>query len=296
MELRQLKYFVEVGRLKSFSLASKSLYITQSTISQQIGKLEEELGVELLTRDTRHVALSDYGEEFFPHAVKILEEAQVCTDKIMDVKNLQTGTLSVGATYSFGPLLMQTILDFHRLYPHVKLNIFNTSTATLKQMLLDHELDVALTYKSPMDDDRIESCLLFQNSLCLIGRRDALKDAKHVEVQTLSRYPLALPIKGLQARDTLESVLFAKNIDLDIRLELNSIHAILDLVKSGSVFTILSGEVAHGIPELRAVPIHHPEGKMYGCYHSMKGTYRKKATETFIRILTENNSFRSVFR
>jgi LysR family cyn operon transcriptional activator len=178
----------------------------------------------------------------------------------------------------------------------VKLNIFNTSTATLKQMLLDHELDVALTYKSPMDDDRIESCLLFQNSLCLIGRRDALKDAKHVEVQTLSRYPLALPIKGLQARDTLESVLFAKNIDLDIRLELNSIHAILDLVKSGSVFTILSGEVAHGIPELRAVPIHHPEGKMYGCYHSMKGTYRKKATETFIRILTENNSFRSVFR
>ena len=296
MELRQLKYFVEVGRLKSFSLASKSLYTTQSTISQQIGKLEEELGVELLTRDTRHVALSDYGEEFFPHAVKILEEAQVCTDKILDVKNLHTGTLSVGATYSFGPLLMQTILDFHRQYPHVKLNIFNTSTATLKQMLLDHELDVALTYKSPMDDDRIESCLLFQNSLCLIGRRDVLKDAKHVEVQTLSRYPLALPIKGLQARDTLESVLFAKNVDLDIRLELNSIHAILDLVKSGSVFTILSGEVAHGIPELRAVPIHHPEGKMYGCYHSMKGTYRKKATETFIRILTENNSFRSVFR
>ena len=51
MELRQLRYFVEVGRLKSYSLASKSLYITQSTISQQIRKLEEELGVELLIMD-----------------------------------------------------------------------------------------------------------------------------------------------------------------------------------------------------------------------------------------------------
>ena len=59
MELRQLKYFLEVAKLGSFSLASKSVFITQSTISQQIGKLEEELGVKLLIRDSRHVCLSD---------------------------------------------------------------------------------------------------------------------------------------------------------------------------------------------------------------------------------------------
>ena len=84
MELRQLKYFVEVGRLGSFSLASKSLFITQSTISQQIGKLEEEMGVRLLTRDTRHVSLSDYGEQFLSHAMKVIEDAQMCTDIIHD--------------------------------------------------------------------------------------------------------------------------------------------------------------------------------------------------------------------
>ena len=117
MELRQLKYFVEVGRLGSFSLASKSLFITQSTISQQIQKLEEELGVELLTRDTRHVTLSDYGEQFFPCAVQVLEEARAGAERIQDVKALQVGTLSVGATYSFGPLLKQTVLDFYRKYP-----------------------------------------------------------------------------------------------------------------------------------------------------------------------------------
>ena len=105
MELRQLKYFVEVARLKSYSLASKTLFITQSTISQQIRKLEEELGVELLTRDTRHVILSDYGEQFYPCAVQVLDDARAGKDRIRDVVNLHVGTLSVGSTYAFSLLL-----------------------------------------------------------------------------------------------------------------------------------------------------------------------------------------------
>ena len=296
MELRQLKYFVEVGRLKSYSLASKSLYITQSTISQQIRKLEEELGVELLTRDTRHVALSDYGEQFLPHAVKILEEAEVCVDKIRDVKDLHTGTLSVGSTYSFGPLLIQSVLDFYRQYPHVRLRLVSATWSELQIKLLDRELDIALAYKSSVNDDRIDSKLLFENKLCLIGRKDELKDCQSpVPVGALSRYPLALPFKGLQARDMLESVLFANNVDLDIRLENNSIHAILDLVRSSPLLTILSGEAVQDIRELKAIPIDHPESRMQGCYHFLKGVYQKKSTQAFIDILTENNKFKTVF-
>ncbi|MBQ7749701.1 MAG: LysR family transcriptional regulator [Bacteroidales bacterium] len=294
MELRQLKYFVEVGRLKSFSLASKSLYITQSTISQQIQKLEEELGVKLLTRDTRHVELSDYGEQFLPYAAKILEEAEACTDRIRDVKDLHTGTLSVGSTYSFGPLLIQSVLDFYRQYPHVRLRLISASWAELQQKLLDRELDIVLAYKSSVSDDRIVSKLLFENRLCLIGRKDELKDCKSpVPVVSLCQYPLALPFKGLQARDMLDSVLFANDVDLDIRLENNSIHAILDLVRSSPLLTILSGEAVQNIRELEAIPIDHPESRMQGCYHFMKGVYQKKSTQTFIDILVENSRFRA---
>ena len=294
MELRQLKYFVEVGRLKSFSLASKSLYITQSTISQQIQKLEEELGVKLLTRDTRHVELSDYGEQFLPYAAKILEEAEACTDRIRDVKDLHTGTLSVGSTYSFGPLLIQSVLDFYRQYPHVRLRLISASWAELQQKLLDRELDIVLAYKSSVSDDRIVSKHLFENRLCLIGRKDELKDCKSpVPVVSLCQYPLALPFKGLQARDMLDSVLFANDVDLDIRLENNSIHAILDLVRSSPLLTILSGEAVQNIRELEAIPIDHPESRMQGCYHFMKGVYQKKSTQTFIDILVENSRFRA---
>ena len=292
MELRQLKYFVEVGRLGSFSLASKSLFITQSTISQQIQKLEEELGVELLTRDTRHVTLSDYGEQFLPCAVQVLEEARAGAERIKDVKALKVGTLSVGATYSFGPLLKQTVLDFFRKFPRIRLDLVMTSQEELRQKLLDRELDVALTYKSPIGDDRIESHLLFQSRLCLVGRVGELKGvSKEVSVQDLSRFPLALPSKGLQARDTLEDVLFAQNVNLDIRLEINSVRSLLDLVGSSPLVTILSEEAINQVHGFEAVPIGHPDGRMDGCYHYLKGSYHKNAAQKFVEFLKENNSF-----
>ena len=287
MELRQLKYFVEVGRLGSFSLASKSLFITQSTISQQIQKLEEELGVKLLTRDTRHVSLSDYGQQFYPSAVQVLEEARAGAERIKDVKALKVGALSVGATYSFSPLLKQTVLDFYRKYPRIRLNLIITSQEELWQKLLDRELDLALTYKSPLGDDRIESHMLFQSRLCLVGRIGELKGVgKEVSVQDLSRFPLALPSKGLQARDTLEDVLFAQDVKLDIRLEINSVRTLLDLVGSSPLVTILSEEAIHQVQGFEAVPIAHPDGRMDGCYHFLKGSYHKNAARKFIELLT----------
>lgn len=290
MELRQLKYFVEVARLGSFSMASKVLFITQSTISQQIQKLEEELGVDLLTRDTRHVALSDYGEQFYPCAVQVLEEARAGTERIRDVKALKVGTLSIGATYSFGPLLKRTVQDFYMLFPHIRLNLVITSKEELQQKMLDRELDLSLTYKSPLGDERIESQFLFQSRLCMIGRIGELKGiGKEASVQDLSRFPLALPSKGLQARDTLEDVLFAQNVDLDIRLEINSVPYLLDLVANSPLVTILSEEAIQQVQGFEAVPIGHPDGRMDGCYHYLKGAYHKKAAQKFIALLKENN-------
>lgn len=291
MELRQLKYFVEVARLKSYSLASKSLFITQSTISQQIRKLEEELGVELLTRDTRHVGLSDYGEQFYPCAVQLLEYAQAGTDRIRDVKNLHVGTLSVGCTYAFGPLLKQTVLDFYKQFPHIRLSIIITSKEELRQKMLDHELDLALTYKSPIGDDRIESHLLFQSRLCLIARKGVLKGVgKEASVQDLTRFPLALPSKGLQARDTLESILYAQNVKLDIRLEINSVRSLLDLIANSSLVTMLSEESIRDIKGLEAIPIAHRDGRMDGCYHYLMGSYHKTSAQKFVELLQQNNS------
>ncbi|MBR3097458.1 MAG: substrate-binding domain-containing protein, partial [Bacteroidales bacterium] len=216
-------------------------------------------------------------------------------ERIRDVKDLKVGRLSVGATYSFGPLLKQTVLDYYRLYPHIRLDLLITSKEDLQQKLLDRELDVALTYKSPLGEDHIESHLLFRSRLCLVGRIGELKGVgKTVSVQDLTRFPLALPSKGLQARDTLEDVLFAQNVNLDIRLEINSVRTLLDLVGSSPLVTILSEEAIHQVTGFEAVPIDHPDGRMDGCYHYLKGAYHKMAAQKFVELLRENNSFHRI--
>ncbi len=292
MELRQLKYFVEVSRRKSYSEASKALYVTQSTLSQQIQKLEDEIGVELLTRDTRHVELSDYGTQFLPCALQILQDAQASIDRIKDVQNLMAGDLRVGSTFSFDPLLHKTALDFHKRYPYIKIAIHSASKEELLQMLIDRELDIVLAYKSALADERIVSHLLFNGNLSLImDKRYAPKIAGGIVLSDLQNYPLALPSKGLQARDALDLMLSTQNINLDIRFELNNLHGILSLVRNSRLATILSGEVVSNVDAFAAVPINHPDARMDGCYHYLKNVYQKKSAGIFIDMIKENNAF-----
>ena len=94
MELRQLKYFVNVAETNSFSEASRLLNITQSTLSQQIKQLENELGVMLFERSSHRVCLTDIGEAFLPEAKRTLHAADVCIDRMNDIKGLKAAVLT----------------------------------------------------------------------------------------------------------------------------------------------------------------------------------------------------------
>ena len=124
MELRQLRYFVRLAETLNFSEAAKTLCITQSTLSQQIKQLEQELDTQLLLRTSRSVALTEAGDELLPYARRTLIDAEECTARISDLKNVLCGTLNIGVTYSFGPMLTETLVSFMKVYPHVKLNIY----------------------------------------------------------------------------------------------------------------------------------------------------------------------------
>ena len=100
---------------------------------------------------------------------------------------------------------------------------------------------------------------------------------------------------GGQARDTLEDVLFAQDVNLDIRLEINSIRYLLDLVANSPLVTILSEEAIQQVRGFKAVPIKHPDGRMDGCLHYLKGAYHKIAAKKFVEFLKKNNSFNRTF-
>ena len=292
MEFRQLRYFVKVAELRSFSEASKSLFVSQSTLSQQIKQLEDELGVDLLVRDSRHVALSDYGEQYLPYAKQVLKDVDASTERMKDVRGLNIGTLNVGATYTFCPLLADTVRDYMKRYPGIKLKLYCRSMENLMEMLERGQLDVALSYKPLQSYDDIDSHILFNSKLCVIaGKANPVAQMKKIRLAELERLQLALPANGLQARNAFDSLLYGQNFKYDVRLEVNDLNVLLDMVSRTNLVTLLSEATVKGNKDFVAIELDHPHSEMEGSFHLLKGTYCKNATKEFIKFLIENNSF-----
>ncbi|MDE6624407.1 MAG: LysR family transcriptional regulator [Alistipes sp.] len=288
MELRQLKYFVKVAETLNFSEAAKSLYVTQSTLSQQIKQLEGELGTQLLVRSSHKVTLTEAGRSILPNAKQAIYEAGLCTARIGDLNRLATGTLNIGVTYSFSPILTETILTYMKMYPGVKLNVFYKPMNELMQLLKERVVDFALAFKPTQPVDGVESHILFQNHLsAIVGRHHPLTAKEKIPISDLERYDIALPSKGLQARNAFESIALPHD-RLRIRIELNEVNILLELLRQSMMVSVLAEATIHNASGVKAIPLDIPEYEMAGCIHILKDTYRKKSMQEFVRLLGES--------
>ncbi len=293
MELRQLKYFVRVAECLNFSEASRQLNITQSTLSQQIKQLEGELGVDLLVRDSHHVRLTDVGEAFLPQARRTLSAANTCKDRIRDIQQLGGGELNIGSTYSFLPLLKETVLQFIKQYPGVKLNICCHSMETLMKMLGEEKIDIALSYKSPDTHPEITSHIMFDNRLAVVvSDTHPLSSQDNVRLADLERFPFAMPARGLQARNTFDRITQGLDYRFNVRLEINEVNVLLDLVRgSDRLVTVVSRAAVARTPGIKALTLDQTGTQMEGSFHILRDAYTKRATKEFLRMLCENRSY-----
>lgn len=291
MELRQLKYFIKAAETLNFSEAAKALFITQSTLSQQIRQLETELDVQLFQRNSHEVALTEAGEELLPYARHTIHSAESCFDRLHDLKQMLTGTLNIGVTYTFSPILTETVLTFMQRYPQVKLNIYYKTMEELMQMLEKREVDFVLAFKPTQRYEQIESHILFDNHLSAIVRTGHPLSAKEkISMNELEPYELALPSRGLQARNTFECILAQRDYRLKVRIELNEVNILLKLIKGSDLVTILSEATIHDEADVKAIPLDTPENEMEGCIHMLRNTYRKHSAQEFIRLLGESKA------
>lgn len=292
MELRQIRYFLQIAETSSFSEASRQLCVSQSTVSQQIKQLEDELGAELFVRDSHSVKLSDYGIQFLPYAKNIAEDVRSGVARIKDVSGLSVGTINIGATYTFCPLLGKTIEEFMKEHKGISIKLTCASMEELMQMLEDGELDTVLSYRPSRHFDNIESHILFNSNLCVTARRDhPLAGKDKVRLVDLEKFPMALPSRGLQARNEFDRLLFGQDYRFDVRLEVNDLNMLLDLVSRTDMITFLSAATVKDNPEFCTIDIDHNETEMVGSYHLLKGQYIKVATRAFLKSLIENNAF-----
>ena len=293
MELRQLKYFIRVADCLNFSEAAKESCISQSTLSQQIKQLEQELGSELFLRNSRTVSLTEAGMELLPYARTTIKDADACIERIRDLKDILTGTMNIGVTYSFSPILTETIFSFIKKYPKVKLNIFYQPMSELMDMLRDRKVDFVLAFKPSAPMEGIESHILFQNYLAaIVSSTHSLASEKKVSLEQIAQHGIALPSKGLQARNMLDKVLERYNFNLKARIELNDPDILLNLVRQSNLVTVLAEASIHNERGVKAVPIDIPDNEMVGCVHTLEDSYRKHSMLEFIKMLCESVAVR----
>ncbi|MCQ2141296.1 MAG: LysR substrate-binding domain-containing protein [Bacteroidales bacterium] len=288
MELRQLNYFVSIAETLNFSEAARSLYVTQSTLSQQIKALEDELGTMLFQRDSHSVTLTESGSKLLPLARRTIHDALSCKNQIRDLQEMLTGELNIGLTYSFSPLLTETVKVFMTQYPGVKLNIFYKTMEELMELLRHREVDFVLAFKPSRPYEEIESHNLFEDKLSVIMRKDhPLAKMKSISMEELRKHRLAIPSKGLQSRNSIEQFISIEDSGLNVCLEINEANILLEIVQYNNLLTLLSDATIRCREMLTAVPLDLPDNQMQGCVHTLKRIYRKRSADEFIKLMRE---------
>lgn len=143
MEIHQIRYALAVASTRSFSMAAEKCYVGQSTLSQQISKLEKELHVKLFSRNTRSVSLTEAGAEFVQRASIILKELDRLEQSMMGYSGLIKGTLSLGAITSLGSIDFSNMITiFFAMHPNLQLNIIHGGSYELVTALRNKAVDL----------------------------------------------------------------------------------------------------------------------------------------------------------
>ncbi len=291
MELRQLKYFVKTAETLNFSEAARSLFITQSTLSQQIKALEDELGVGLFFRSSHSVCLTESGQHLLPIAKRTLFDAGQCFVQINDLKQMLSGVLNVGITYTFAPILAESVKDFTRQYPGVKLNIICETMSSLLDLLKKRVVDFVLCFRPYTQDDEIESHVLFDNYLSVIvNKNHPLAKCDRLSLEDIRTQHFAMPARETQARNAFDRIFPGMYDKLDVKVDINEVNVLLDIISASNLVTFLSEATLYNRDNLVAIPLDASGTQMEGCVHTLKQSYRKRAVDEFLRILRQSNA------
>jgi len=254
MEMHQLRYVVAVARARNFSRAAEQCHVSQPSLSQQIQKLEEELGERLFDRMKREAKLTAHGEAFLPRALRILEEVDLARREASDARSLLLGRLSVGVLPTIAPYLLPAVLgDFAKRFPSVEIVAQEETTALLLKLANACEIDFAVASR-PIQDRRMEVQDLFTEELRLaLPPRHSLTRKRTVRLADLEKEPFIVMKEGHCLGDQVLNFCERRDLKPTISFRTAQLETIQALVLSGVGISLVPAMAARkkraGLPE-----------------------------------------------
>lgn len=242
MELRQLRYLVALAEERNFTRAANREHIAQPALSQQIRRLEDELGLALFERTTRRVSLTQAGELLLSRARRILAEADASRADLEALRGVLAGHVAIGAMHTMGPIDVALALAlFHRRHPGVELTVLEESSEDLAEMLRNDELDLAFLSVT----ERIESHglglqqLISEELVAVLPPEHRLARRRRVRMAELADDEFISYRTGSRLRELLVHAGAHAGFEPRVKLESNESGRIRRLVSRGMGVAIL---------------------------------------------------------
>lgn len=285
MELRQLRYFLKAKELLNFTEAANVLNISQSTLSQQIKQLEDELDVLLFNRIGKRITLTEAGEIFSEYALQSINRANEGLLFLQELKNLNTGKITIGVIYSMRILFARTLIEFAKQYPNIKVQAVFGTTKDLLEKLNLNQFDFILTFHENAKEPHLKcQTLLRANMVLVTAKKSLLAKKRSISLTEVAKLPLALPFSGSSTIQFFVESFGQKNLEPNICMEINDIPTLFEIVKTGHWHTILS-DTSVNDPEVVGIHIDGKNMKRTIMILSLKEAYEKKAVKKFYELL-----------
>ena len=240
MTITQLKYTLAVAEYGNFTIASEKCFVTQPTLSMQVQKLEEELGVTIFNRSTKPLQVTEVGEKVLIQARKIVEESSRMNDVISEEKGIIGGTLKVGIIPTVSSTLLPLFLNiFIKKHKNVELKIEEYNTDVLSKKLEDNTIDCAIA-ATPLNNSKIiERPLFYEPFVAYVPEHHFLSGNKSLDLDDLSNSDLLILQDGHCFRDQVLNLCSLDDLNKQYELRSGSFETLINLSNNGPWMTII---------------------------------------------------------
>ena len=259
MEIHQLEYFLAVKSYRNFSIAAQEICISQSTLSQQIKKLEDELGVKLFIRYSRSVGLTPAGEDFSLHAQKIIDEIKHTHETVQKYKSLDKGYIRIGTFPNINYLGLEKILiRFIRQYPGIEVQIYTATTNELLKELREKKIHAAFINSPISGNYEIDFYPLIKDKMVsVLPSNHPLAHQSIIDLADLSCEKFLMDNSHPWVRNEINQACIDAGFEPSVILDCYQIEMIQSFLEDGVGVSLIGSRIAESInsPHISIIPI-----------------------------------------
>ncbi|MEK4358175.1 LysR family transcriptional regulator [Paenibacillus sp. FSL M7-1455] len=260
--------------------------VSAPNVSQQIRRLEEELGVLLFDRVGKTIVLTEAGAILREHGAAMFGHLQQASDAIADLKKMQGGSLSIGVLPGDADLMFNALLlDFHQTYPAISLSLLETMKVT--EQVLDRSIDVGVTI-GPVSDERLTSIPLFHEEFALaVSRDDPLAAESLIPLNKLRSLKMVMFPPEHQCRKLIDRFCMDNGFALQPHMVTTTLSSLLQMVQSGVGACVLPRLLLDNLnrQDIKVIPLRNPTPSQDICLIYRSDRYVGYAMRTFIKKL-----------